>query len=359
MEELPSGTVTFLFTDLEGSTRLWQEFPEAMRMALARHDEILRRSVDQHGGRIVKTTGDGVHAVFRTARDTMESAIAAQHGLLSAAWETGEPLKVRMGVHTGEAELRDGDYYGTSLNRAARIMSVAHGEQILVSLSTEELVSDSLPDSVALLDLGEQRLRDLSRPERIFQVLAPGLSAEFPAIRTLDAYPGNLPLQATTFVGRNDELVDLSKTLHGARLVTITGAGGVGKTRVAVQLAAELLQRFPDGAWLFELATVTSAQSMVELIASTMSVPPRTGLSLEGAVIEFLRSKRALVVLDNCEHLLDAASNLTALLLRECQDLRIVATSREALGVAGERVLRLRSLPVPDADRVPIRRQSL
>ena len=268
---------------------------------------------------------------------------------MSADWEIGEPLKVRMGVHTGEAELREGDYFGTATNRAARLMSVAHGEQILVSLSTAELVSDALPDGLALVDLGERRLRDLSRPERIFQVADGSLRVEFPALRTLDAFPGNLPLELTSFVGRRDELVELSKVLREARMVTITGTGGVGKTRVAVQLAAELLQRFPDGAWLFELAAVSDADAMVQAIATTLSVPPRPGVSLEGAVLESLRSKRALVVLDNCEHLLDAAGRLAEAMLRECEHLRVVATSREALGIAGERMWPLRSLPVPDA----------
>jgi predicted ATPase len=256
-------------------------------------------------------------------------------------------------VHTGEAELRDGDYYGTALNRAARLMSVAHGEQFLVSLSAAELVSDDLPVGLELIDLGEQRLRDLSRPERIFQVVAATLPSEFPAIRTVDAFPGNLPLQVTSFVGRRDELGELSKLLHDARMVTVTGTGGVGKTRVAVQLAAELLQRFPDGAWLFELAAVTDAVAMVELVATTLSVSPRTGLSLEGAIIELLRSKQALLVLDNCEHLLDAAGELAEVMLRECPRLRVIATSREALGIAGERVWPLRPLPVPDAAATP------
>ena len=349
MAELPSGTVTFLFTDLEDSTRLWEAHPDAMQVALARHDAILRDAVAAHGGRIVKTTGDGVHAVFSTARDAVETAVAAQHALVSAEWEIGEPLRVRMGVHTGEAELRDGDYYGTATNRAARLMSVAHGEQVLVSLSTAELVSDALPEGLALVDLGEQRLRDLSRPERIFQVADGSLRVEFPAIRTLDAFPGNLPLQVTSFVGRRDELVELSKVLRDTRMVTITGTGGVGKTRVVVQLAAELLQRFPDGAWLCELAAVSDADAMVQLVATTLSVPPRPGVSLEGAVLESLRSKRALVVLDNCEHLLDAAGRLADALVRDCEHLRVVATSREALGIAGERVWPLRSLSVPDA----------
>jgi predicted ATPase/class 3 adenylate cyclase len=353
MAALPTGTVTFLFTDLEASTRLWEQYPEAMQDALARHDWILRDAVAAHEGQVVKTTGDGVHAVFSAARDAVEAAVAAQCALVTVDWEMGEPLKVRMGVHSGEAESRDGDYYGAAPNRAARLMSVAHGGQILVSLSTEELVSDALPVGLGLVDLGEQRLRDLSRPERIFQVVGANLRAEFPALRTLDAFPGNLPLQVTSFVGRRDELVELAEVLHEARMVTLTGTGGVGKTRLAVQLAAELLQRFPDGAWLFELAAAMDADTMVQVIATTLSVPPRPGVSLEGAVLEWLRSKRALVVLDNCEHLLDAAGRFAEGMLRECKHLRVVATSREALGIAGERVWRLRSLPMPDTALAP------
>src|SRR5436190_2188696 len=257
MTDLPTGTVTFLFTDLEGSTRLWQEHPDAMKTALARHDEILGDAVAAHDGHIVKTTGDGVHAVFASAHDALHAAVSAQRAFSDESWATPDPLKVRMGLHTGEAEHRDGDYYGTATNRAARLMSVAHGGQILVSLSTEELLSDEMRDGLALIDLGEHRLRDLSRPDRVFQVRAPGLPAEFPPIRTLDAFPGNLPVQLTSFVGRRDELAELGAILRDARLVTITGTGGVGKTRIAVQLAAELLQRFPDGAWLCELAAAS------------------------------------------------------------------------------------------------------
>jgi class 3 adenylate cyclase len=243
MVDLPSGTVTFLFTDLEGSTRLWEGHPEEMRLALARHDAILRSSVAARGGAIVKSTGDGIHAVFASAHDGLEAAVDAQRVLSTESWPVATPIRVRMGLHSGEAEHRDGDYYGTATNRAARLMSVAHGGQVLVSLSTEELLSDDLPEGVGLADVGEHRLRDLSRPERVFQVIADGLTREFPPIRSLDAYPGNLPVQLTSFVGRHEELVALGRLLRDVRLVTVTGTGGVGKTRIAVQLAAEVLQR--------------------------------------------------------------------------------------------------------------------
>jgi predicted ATPase/class 3 adenylate cyclase len=353
MADLPSGTVTFFFTDLEVSTRLWDQEPDAMRAALARHDTILREAVATYGGQVVKGRGDGVHAVFATADAAVRAAVDAQLAIGAEAWEVSEPLRVRIGIHSGVAELRDGDYFGAAVNRAARLEAVAHGGQILCSQSTADLARDSLPRAVDLIDLGEHTLRDLSRPERVFQVSTSGLAGSFAPLQSLGAFPGNLPVQMTSFVGRRAELDELSEVLHDARIVTITGPGGVGKTRVAVQLAAELLQRYADGAWLFELAAVTDAEAMVELVAATLSVAPRPGVSLEGAVVELLRAKRALVVLDNCEHLVDAAAQLAEKVLRECEHVRVVATSREALGIAGERVWPLRSLPVPDVAASP------
>jgi predicted ATPase/class 3 adenylate cyclase len=348
MSELPTGTVTFLFTDLEASTRLWEEHPEAMKLALARHDEILRDAITAHQGHVVKSTGDGVHAVFASAHDALDAAVDAQRALGAESWPMVDPVRVRMGLHSGEGEHRDGDYFGTSTNRAARLMSVAHGGQVLVSLSTAELLSDDVRSGVTLVDLGEHRLRDLSRADRVFQVGAPGLAAEFPPIRSLDAFPGNLPVQLTSFVGRHDELVQLGGILRDARLVTITGTGGVGKTRVAVQLAAELLQRFPDGAWLCELAAAGDPETMVQVVASTLGASPRAGMSLASSVAEFLRTRRLLLVLDNCEHLLDATARLAEEILREASGVRILATSREGLAVGGERVVPLRSLALPD-----------
>jgi predicted ATPase/class 3 adenylate cyclase len=353
MPELPTGTVTFLFTDLEGSTRLWELYPDAMQPALARHDEILRAAVAKHDGHIVKSTGDGIHAVFATAHRALDAAVTAQRAFGTEPWPVPDPLKVRMGLHTGEAEHRDGDYYGAATNRAARIMSVAHGGQILVTLSTEQVLADSYSGDVSLRDLGEQRLRDLSRAERVFQVDALDLATDFPPIRTLDAYPGNLPLQMTSFVGRHEELVALGKALRDARLVTLTGTGGVGKTRLSVQLAAEILQRFPDGAWFCELAAVGDAEAMVQVVAATLNVQPRPGMSLDEAIVEFLHSKHALLLLDNCEHLLEPAGTLVDDILGDCEHVRVIATSREALGLAGERVWPLRSLGLPENEAIP------
>ena len=346
--ELPTGTVTFLFTDLEGSTRLWEEHPEAMRSALARHDGILRDAIAAHDGHIVKTTGDGVHAAFARPLDALEVAVAAQLALTDVDWETPEPLRVRMGIHTGAADLRDGDYYGTSLNRAARLMSAAHGGQIVVSLATEELVRDDLRDGMGLVDLGEHGLRDLARAERVFQVAQPSLRRDFPRLRSLDAFPGNLPAQITSFIGRDAELQLVGKALDSSRVVTLTGVGGVGKTRLAVHAAAEMLPRFPDGGWLCELAAAEDADTMAQVVSAALGAPNRPGMSLESSILEYLAGKRLLVVLDNCEHLLDAAARLAEAIVRDCPDVWVLATSREVLVVEGEHVVGLRSLSLPD-----------
>jgi len=348
--ELPTGTVTFLFTDLEGSTRLWEEFPQAMKDALARHDEILRDAIVAHDGHIVKTTGDGVHAAFADAAGAVDAALDAQIALSRESWTATGPLRVRIGIHTGAAEARDGDYYGTAVNRAARLMSAANGGQTIVSLTTEELLRDVNPGGWELVDLGEHRLRDLQRAERVFQLCGDGLAADFPPLRTLDAYAGNLPAQLTSFIGRDDEVAAISEMLRSSRLVTLTGVGGVGKTRLAIQVAAEMLPEFPDGAWLCELAAANARDTMSDVVASALGVQPRAGMTLEGSIVEFLRTKRLLVVLDNCEHLLDAAADLADRVLRACDDVRILATSREGLAVDGEHVRPVRSLQRSSAE---------
>jgi predicted ATPase/class 3 adenylate cyclase len=350
--ELPSGTVTFLFTDLEGSTRLWEEHPDAMRDALARHDEILRAAIDSHGGYVVKTTGDGFHAAFATADSAVGAAVAAQTVLEREAWGVTGRLRVRMGLHTGAASVRAGDYFGGSLNRAARLMSVAHGGQIVVSHATADLARDELLVGVDLVDLGEHRLRDLSRPERVFQVTASGLDREFPRLVSLDAFPGNLPAQVTSFVGRRDEIAAVAQALGEGRLVTLTGAGGVGKTRLAIHVAAEVLPAFCDGAWLCELAAAGDPDAMVQVVAAALGVRARPEVPLDARVREVLRDRELLVVLDNCEHLLDAVSGFAEGLLRDCPAVRVLATSREPLEIGGERVTRVRSLAVPDAAAV-------
>ena len=348
MSDLPTGTVTFLFTDLEGSTRLWEEHPEAMRAALARHDEILQDAVEKRDGHVVKTTGDGLHAAFGTAPAAVAAALDAQQALVAEDWTLPEPLKVRMGLHTGVAELRDGDYYGPAVNRAARVSAAAHGGQIVASAATADLVRDDLADAVELVDLGEHRLRDLGRSEHIVQVCHPGLRAEFPPLRSLDAHPGNLPVQLTSFVGRDDDVHRIVAMVGEAPLVTLIGAGGVGKTRLALQVAAEVIARFADGAWFCELAPADDDESMAQVVAATLGCVQRPGLSMVASIVEYLKVRELLVVLDNCEHLLDEAGALAAAVLAACPRVRVLATSREAFEVDGERVVRVRSLHAPD-----------
>ena len=344
---LPEGQVTYLFTDLEASTRLWEEHPDAMGDALAHHDRILREAVLDHRGSIVKTTGDGVHAVFVDAVDAVDAAVAAQVRLGSVAWGSTGPLVVRMGCNSGDAELRDGDYYGPAVNRAARVMAAAHGGQVLLSEATADLVRDRLPVDVAVVDLGEHRLRDLARAEHVFQVVHPALTAEFPPLRSLESYPTNLPAQRTSFVGRDSEHDVVADLLRQSSVVTVTGVGGVGKSRLAVQVAATLLPRFPDGAWLCELASVTDEGAVADVVAESVRVPAGSGPARD-ALPWHLRERRALLVIDNCEHLIGAVAELVDDLCARCPDVRILCTSREALGVHGERTFALGTLLLPD-----------
>jgi predicted ATPase/class 3 adenylate cyclase len=345
--ELPSGTVTFLFTDVEGSTRLWEQHPESMRGALARHDEILRDAIDAHDGFVVKTTGDGIHAAFASAHDAVDAAVAMQLSLGTEEFAQTGALRVRMGLHTCEAEPRAGDYYGSGVNRAARLMSVAHGGQIVVSVTTSELLRDH---DVELVDLGEHRLRDLTDAARVFQVQGAGLSATFPPLRSLDVFLGNLPVQMSSFVGRDAEIKLVADAVRGARIVTLTGVGGVGKTRLALQTAAEVVGEFPDGAWLCEFAPVASAAAAWEALAASLRVQPFPGRALDDSVLEFLAEKRLLLLLDNCEHLLDAIARQVDIITRRCPRVSVLATSREGLALAGERMVAVPSLSVPEPD---------
>jgi predicted ATPase/class 3 adenylate cyclase len=335
-----------LFTDLEGSTRLWEEHPEAMRDALARHDAVVRRAIESHGGQVVKTTGDGFHAAFATAPGAVDAAIAAQLGLMAESWSETGSLRVRMGVHTGSAEIRDGDYYGTALNRAARLMSVAHGGQIVVSLATSELIRDT---GTEVVDLGEHRLRDLGHAERIFQVTHVGLQVDFPPLRSVERFPTNLPLQTTSFIGRDEDMADVIEALGQVRVVTLTGVGGVGKTRLAVQVAAELLEQFRDGAWMVELGPLSDPEGMPEVIAAALAISPRQGRTMADSVVDALRDRELLVVFDNCEHVITTAARTVDAIVRACPAVRVLATSREGLGLRGERQITVPSLDLADA----------
>lgn len=330
----PSGTVTFLFTDIEGSTKRWEADPDVMRVELAAHDEVLRAAIEGEGGWLFKHTGDGVCAAFQSARAAVDAAVVAQRLL---------GLPVRMGVATGEAEQRGDDYFGVALNRAARVMSVGHGGQILLSASTAGLVS-----GVDLADLGEHRLRDLSDVERLFQVRGDGLRSEFPRLTTVDAVPGNLPVQTTSFVGRDVEVKEVAELVRQHRLVTLTGVGGVGKTRLAVQVAAELVPEFVDGVWLVELAPVGDPAAVPDAVATGLGITPQPGRSVTASVAETLAGRRVLVVFDNCEHVLDAAADLIEAILSRSSTVSVVATSREGLRVGAEHLWPVPSLGVRD-----------
>jgi predicted ATPase/class 3 adenylate cyclase len=334
-----STTVTFLFTDIEGSTRLWQQGEDAMRVALARHDELLAAVIAKHDGTVFSTMGDGLAAVFGSASSALAAAIEGQRALAGEAWPTPVPVRVRMGLHTGEAEVRDGDYFGTAVNRAARLMAIGHGGQVLCSSVTAGLVGDS----VVLVDLGEHRLRDLDRPMRVFEA-GPG---GFPPLRSLDVMPGNLRSLSSSFVGRQVERAAVAKAVGAARLVTVTGVGGVGKTRLGLQIAADLSTGFADGVWLCELAAATSGDELVQVVAIALGVVQRAQMSLADSIVDFLRPRRLLVVLDNCEHLLDAAAELVQNVLAAAPGVRILATSREGLAVEGEHLWPLPSLGLP------------
>ena len=345
---LPTGTVTFLFTDLEGSTRLWEQHPEAMQEALARHDELLRGAVESHGGHVVKSTGDGVHAVFASALEALEACLDAQRALARERWpmSTGA-LAVRMGVHSGEAELRDGDYYGSVLNRAARLTAVAHAGQVLVSDSVEPLVRGGLRGEATLVDLGVHRLRDLADALRVFQLVHPDLPSGFAPLRSLDGCPGNLPRQVTTFVGRDRDLETVSELVRQRPLVTLTGVGGVGKTRLALEVASEVAPDFPDGVWWCELAPVSDPAALWDVVAGTLGVPPPAGRPLDERVLEYLAPKRLLMLLDNCEHLLDGVARLVDPVTQQCPGVAVLATSREGLALVGEQIIAVPSLDLP------------
>jgi predicted ATPase/class 3 adenylate cyclase len=329
---LPSGVVTFLFTDIEGSTRRWEKDADGMRGALAAHDEVLRSAIEAHGGFLFKHTGDGVCAAFSSPRSAVDAAVAGQLKL---------ELPVRMGLATGEAELRGGDYFGAVLNRAARVMAAGHGGQILLADSTASLLG-----GVDLVDLGPRRLRDLPTALGVFQVQADGLRMEFPALRALDASPGNLRAATTSLIGRESEVDEVQAAVKAHRLVTLTGVGGVGKTRLAVEVAARLVDEFPDGVWFFELAAVTDPAAIPDAVAAVLGITQQPGKTVSESVAAALEGRVRLLVMDNCEHVLDAAADLIEAILAHSATVRILATSREGLGVSDEQVWPVRSLDV-------------
>jgi predicted ATPase/class 3 adenylate cyclase len=351
--DLPAGTVTFLLTDIEGSTRLWETVPDAMEVALEQHNWLLTGVIAGHGGAVVTSRGEGdsFFAVFPSAVSAVEAAGTCQLVLNVEPWPAGAALRVRMGLHTGEAHVLGSDYVEHALiNRCARVKAAGHGGQVLVTQATRNLVEGRLGGGFALQRLGEFRLRDLAEPELIYQLTHADLPAEFPPIGTLAERPGNLPVPVSSFIGRARELEQTAGALGQARVVTLTGPGGVGKTRLALQAAGQAAERFGDGVWLCELAPVRDPAGVDDAAAAVFSVTARTGQSTRDTLAEFLRTKQLLLVLDNCEHLLEAAAALAAVLQRSCERLVILATSREGLGIEGEQLEPVPPLATPGAD---------
>lgn len=350
--EEPAETVTFLMTDIEGSVRLWEASSDLMRRALTRHDALASEITTRHGGRQIKSRGEGdsLFLVFPTVGDAVAAACALQQAYGAEPWPTASPLRVRMALHSGEAESRDGDYYGGAVNRCARLRAAAHGGQVLLSATAGDLVRAGLSPPAGLRDLGPHRLRDLGRPQRVYQLVHPALPAEFPPLRSLDdpALPNNLPLQLTSFVGRDKELADVKALLGCTRLLTVTGSGGCGKTRLCLQVAADLLDDSGEGAWLVELAALNDPALVPQAVAVALGVREEPGRPILQTLTDALGTKRLLVVLDNCEHVLTACAALADALGRRCPNVRLLASSREALGVAGEQVYRIPPLSLPD-----------
>ena len=347
MSETSTDIATFLFTDIEGSTRMWEQDGPRMNAALAQHDALVQHCVTGHGGRVVKTTGDGVHAVFDDPLDGVRAALDLQLALLEPAATAGVPLRVRCGLHAGANTRRGDDFYGTAVNRAARLMSVAHGGQVLLSAAVRMLVHDRLPPEIALHPLGTVRLRDLAEPEQVWQLAHAQLREQFPALRSLENTPNNLPLQLTDFIGREHEVAEVRRQLGATRLLTIVGTGGLGKSRLALHVAAEVLDDYPDGVWLVELASLSEPRLVAQAVASVLGIKEEAGQPILDSLLAVTRARRMLLILDNCEHLADACAGFARSLLEGSRQVSILATSRERLAIAGERAYPLAPFPVP------------
>lgn len=353
MGQRPSGTVTFLFSDIEGSTQRWDRNGDLMKVAFSRQEAIVREAMAEYGGYVYKMIGDAFQVAFDTAPQALAAALAAQRGLQDESWGDSEPIKVRMALHTGVVEERGDDYVGPALNRVARLMGIGHGGQVLISQATYELLRDDLPEGVTLHDLRQHRLKDLSRPERVYQLIAPGLVAEFPPLRSLDSHAHNLPLQLTSFIGRVKEITEIKNLLTACRLVTLIGPGGAGKTRLALQAAAELSGEMAQGVWLVDLTPLAEPELVPQAVASVLNVREEGQRPLVDTLSDYLSDKTLLLILDGCEHLVESCARLADALLRECPGLRILATSREALRIAGETRYKVLPLETPDPRHLP------
>jgi predicted ATPase/class 3 adenylate cyclase/DNA-binding CsgD family transcriptional regulator len=355
MRELPTGTVTFLSTDVEGGLRLWECSPDQARRALARHDELIQSQVDQHNGMLVRRLreADSRLAVFSRASDAIDAACAIQQDFYREEWSTPAPLRVRIALDTGEADQREGDYEGRTFNHCASLRAIGHVGQSVLSAATAAVARSALPRDVRLRDLGEYRLKGLPEPEHVFQLCHADLPAKFPPLSWREASPNNLPVQLTSFVGRENEIAELKQLLGSARLLVLTGAGGCGKTRLGLHVAAEMLESYPDGVWLAELAPLSMSELVPQTVAIAVGVREEPGQPITSTLISALRSKQLLLLMDNCEHLLASCAQLADTLIRSCPNLRIMATSRQVLGTNGETTLRVPPLSVVDPNHLP------
>jgi predicted ATPase/class 3 adenylate cyclase len=349
---LPTGTVTFLFTDIEGSTRLLDALGDRYPGVLEEHQRILREAFAARGGIDVSTEGDSFFVVFGSATQAVAAAVEAQRAIAATEWPEGAMVRVRMGLHTGEGILGGDNYVGADLHRASRIAAAGHGGQVVVSEATRALVEPAPPEGVTFRDLGEHRLRDLPRPERLAQAVAEGLDSEFPALRSMDARPNNLPVQLTSFVGRRRELEEVKDEIRSGRLLTLTGPGGTGKTRLALRVAAELLPEFEDGTFFVALAPISERALVLPAVAQALGLPEATRGNVEDTLVDHLRDKRILLVTDNFEQVLEGAPDV-GMLLTSTEAVHVLATSREPLGLSGEHEYPVPPLGLPDPAHLP------
>jgi predicted ATPase/class 3 adenylate cyclase len=347
----PSGTVTFLFSDIEGSTRRWDRDRAAMQDAVRSHDAMMRTAIAVAGGHVFKTVGDAFCAAFTTPESAVAAALDAQRTLGAADFTAVDGLRVRMAIHTGTADERDGDYFGPAVNRVARLLAIGHGGQVLLSSVAASLVRENAPPLTTLADLGAHPLKDLEREEHVYQLVAPGLQRDFPGLRSHRMLSTNLPAEASSFVGRVDETAEVSALVGTHRLVTIVGPGGIGKTRLALHVASTVLEAWHDGAWFVELGPISDGALIPSAIAVALGLQVQAEGDALVALIAALGRKRLLLVLDNCEHVLEAAGGVAAAVLRTCPHVSLVATSRQPLGIGGEAVFRMPALDLPPEEQ--------
>ncbi|HLI97982.1 MAG TPA: adenylate/guanylate cyclase domain-containing protein [Candidatus Baltobacteraceae bacterium] len=346
----PSGTVTFLFSDIEGSSERWESLPDEMPVALARHDALLRSAIESHGGYVFKTVGDAFCAAFTSASDAVGAALSAQRALASGDFSAVGGIRVRMALHTGTPHERDGDYFGAAVNRVARLLALGYGGQVLISAACSALMSgESRSSPCDVRDLGVHRLKDLAQPEHVYQLAAADLQDDFPPLHSLDQSLSNLPEQLSSFVGREGVIGEIKDLLEKHRLVSLVGSGGVGKTRCAIQAGSELLSDSTDGVWFIDLAPISDDSLVASAVARAVGVAASPSRPALDAVIEFLKRRHLLLIIDNCEHVIEEARRVTAAILRAAPRVRILATSRESLNISGERIFRVPSLSLQPA----------